>query len=210
MRCLRSHFQSCTAALRLPPSSRRSSNSRRADPSGGPETLAVCHQSSAQRNVFLPRPGTPPRRRREDAFMIVIGSTSRLLAATISAAASLLGPEPAARLGDADPNVEIREAGGGRGRGAFATQPLPAGAYLGRYTGRLLTVPEATERLELGLTSGEPPGCTVQAASKGCCALPQPPTHRCPRAVVTQASTLPPWTFPIPGRCRPSSWMPRT
>ena len=40
MRCLRSHFQSCTAALRLPPSSRRSSNSRRADPSGVPEAGA--------------------------------------------------------------------------------------------------------------------------------------------------------------------------
>ena len=38
MRCLRS--QSCTAALRLPPSSRRSSNSRRADPSGVPEAGA--------------------------------------------------------------------------------------------------------------------------------------------------------------------------
>ena len=77
----------------------------------------------------------------------------RLLASTtMSVAASLFGPPSTARLGR---DVEIRQAAGGRGRGAFATRTLPAGEYLGRYTGRLMSPTEAYCAYEAGVTTGE-------------------------------------------------------
>ena len=76
----------------------------------------------------------------------------RLLASTtMSVAAALFGPPSTARLGS---DIEIRQAGG-RGRGAFATRTLPAGEYLGRYTGRLMSPAEAFRAYEAGLTTGE-------------------------------------------------------
>ncbi len=70
---------------------------------------------------------------------------------TIAALGSTLGPSSNVAVGR---DVEIRPVAG-KGFGAFATREIPAGAFLGRYTGRLLSAREAEEAWEGGKTSGE-------------------------------------------------------
>ena len=69
----------------------------------------------------------------------------------LSAVSSLLGPELA--VNGVNDGVEVRLAGD-KGLGAFAQRDLPAGAYLGRYTGRLYSADGALAALNNGDTSG--------------------------------------------------------
>ena len=107
----------------------------------------------------------------------------RLLASTtMTVAASLFGPPSTARLGR---DVEIRQAAGGRGRGAFATRTLPAGEYLGRYTGRLMSPAEAYCAYEAGVTTGE------YFASLGEAGDGEAPQH-C-QSALAHSTVKPPW-----------------
>lgn len=80
----------------------------------------------------------------------------RLLAATTQLAVAVfgtvLGP-PLAIASDGD-GVDILLTGR-KGLGAFAARDIEAGAYLGRYTGALLTAEEALSRWQNGETSGD-------------------------------------------------------
>jgi SET domain-containing protein len=73
-----------------------------------------------------------------------------LLSGPLLIALSSLGPAVDVGVGD---GVEIRPAGA-KGLGAFATRDLPAGAYLGQYTGRVTTFDEAMAAERRGETSG--------------------------------------------------------
>jgi SET domain-containing protein len=75
----------------------------------------------------------------------------RAISAAMSMAASLFGPPLVASPGR---NVEIREIPG-KGFGVIATEKLPAGAYLTRYTGRLMSYEDASESFKVGDTSGQ-------------------------------------------------------
>ena len=70
---------------------------------------------------------------------------------TLTTLSSVLGPPPAATVGQ---DVVIRSAGRSKGLGAFAARDLPAAAYLGRYTGRALLPAEATDAVSRGETTG--------------------------------------------------------
>lgn len=50
--------------------------------------------------------------------------------------------------------VEIRDAGGGKGLGAFATEPIAQGQCVARYTGEQRTLARHDEFVERGFTSG--------------------------------------------------------
>ena len=65
---------------------------------------------------------------------------------------SLLGSFGPTPIADVGRGVEIRESPG-KGLGAFATDPMPEGSYLGRYTGVLRTPEEAIACFDAGETS---------------------------------------------------------
>ena len=71
--------------------------------------------------------------------------------AVLAVCSSLFGPPLAVQLGS---GVRVGEASS-KGLGAFATTDLSAGAFLGRYTGRLYTETEALDAWRSGETSGE-------------------------------------------------------
>jgi len=81
------------------------------------------------------------------------GAAQQLMRLTnlyITALGTLLGPKLQVSLND---GVEI-QLSSGKGLGVFATRDLPAGAYLGRYTGRLLSAKDAFAAYDRGDTSG--------------------------------------------------------
>ena len=75
---------------------------------------------------------------------------STLTGWTLALLSRALGPRPTVKLGT---EIQVRSAPG-KGLGVFAACDLPAGSFLGRYTGEVLGLEEASRAWSSGETSG--------------------------------------------------------
>ena len=75
---------------------------------------------------------------------------SAVLSGAIALLGNSLGPLPAVSVGD---GIELANVPG-KGIGAFATRDLPAGMFLGCYSGKLMSAEAAADAARRGETSG--------------------------------------------------------
>ena len=75
----------------------------------------------------------------------------RITGWTLALLSNILGPRPTVKLGR---EIQVQRVPG-KGLGVFATCDLPAGAFLGRYTGEMLRLEDALEAWTAGETSGD-------------------------------------------------------